>query len=477
MGEFLGGLFSIIAILFLFYCAIAIPYYYLKKIYLFFFVDLKKTNENIIQEKEIIESPAAKKLNIQIKKIEKKRKKTKEEAQIIYEKKYKDLGLKNPGLNTSRSTLSSFHPWTNPIIPRIIHYDVENTKNRKIEKTPISSLLIELIENIHNPISDLKIAGLNGPSKKIHRIKLKINKDNKKYFDSSAGYNKVIAKGYSIDFRPKDWPYHSKLKNFDDFYQQQIDKGEETTSWDYFVENIINPIGKDLYKKYKNILDKHTYDNLSQLTLSPPHGQKISISIYLLTSSRDIVYYNQNYLTDLGIRNIKKISKELDKIFKENNVSLLNCYEDSIFREQALRLAENNFRKNNNIALIGEGWTSQTDLFNRLKSHFSLIEKEYSPKWIKPKRIDIYIKKYKVAIEYHGYQHYFPLPFFGGEKAFQKRQKDDRLKTNKCLKNKSSFIEWPYDVEINNKNVLKVKNYIEMNKDHIYEINVRDLIT
>ncbi len=33
------------------------------------------------------------------------------------------------------------------------------------------------------------------------------------------------------------------------------------------------------------------------------------------------------------------------RIFKKSNISLHHCYEDSLFREQAIRLAENNFRK------------------------------------------------------------------------------------------------------------------------------------
>ena len=122
---------------------------------------------------------------------------------------------------------------------------------------------------------------------------------------------------------------------------------------------------------------------------------------------------------------------------------------------------------------VGEGWTSQTDLFNRLKKYFPNIEKEYSPKWIKPKRKDIFIKNFKVEIEYYGFQHYSPTSFFGGVEAFKKRQIDDKKKEEKCLKNKVSFIEWPYDVKINNKNILKLKNYIIKNEKKVYSINIK----
>ena len=44
-----------------------------------------------------------------------------------------------------------------------------------------------------------------------------------------------------------------------------------------------------------HILDEHCFEKHSNLKLSPPHGQKIRIIVYLLTSSKEVIYYNQNY--------------------------------------------------------------------------------------------------------------------------------------------------------------------------------------
>jgi hypothetical protein len=474
MIDFLGSFVSIIVLLFLIYCTIAIPYYYIKKFYLYLFKKSKKVNQRKTLEK-FKEIPTENKLDQQIEKIKKRRKKDKEDHQIAYEKKYRDIGIKKPKPN-KRSSVSNYYTYINPIVSRIIEYDVGNAKKGKVEKTKIGNLLVRIAQHTKKPISDLKIAGLNGPAKRIE--KLKIEEENDKYLNPSFGYSKIIAKGYTIEFRlkAKDWGFQNKLKTYDDFFREKQEKGEETPAWDYFVKTVITPIGLEIEKNYKNLVEKYCYKKLFKLRLSPPHGQKIRIYVYLTTTSKDLIYYNQNYITDVGMRNINKISSELDKVFKKANISLHHCYEDSLFREQAIRLAENNFRKNNNIALIGEGWTSQTDLFNRLKVHFTPIEKEFSPKWLKSKRIDIYIKKYKVAIEYHGYQHYSPLPFFGGEKAFHKRQRDDKIKEKICLNNKSSFIEWPYNIEINNKNVSKVKSYVLKNQNTIYSVNVKNII-
>nr|ANO58314.1 hypothetical protein [uncultured Alphaproteobacteria bacterium]ANO58382.1 hypothetical protein [uncultured Alphaproteobacteria bacterium] len=470
MADFFGIVISIIAILFVGYCVLAIPYYYIKKIYLYLFKKSKKINQHKTLEK-FEETPSENKLDQQIEVLKKKRKKVKEDHQIEYEKKYTDIGLKKPKPN---KLSSQYYSYVYPIVSRIGQYDVEDTKKGKVEKTKVGNLLVRIVQHTKKPISDLKIAGLNGGAKRIE--KLKINK-NSKYFEPSLGYSKIIAKGYTIEFKLKaeDWGFKNKLKSYDDFFREKQRKEEEPPPWDYFVKTVITPIGLEIEKRYKNLVEKYCYDKLYKLRLSPPYGQKIRIYVYLTTTSKDLIYYNQNYITDVGKRNINKISIELDKIFKKGNVSLHHCYEDALFREQAIRLAENNFRKNNNIVLIGEGWTNQTDLFNKLKSNFNAIEKEYTPKWMSPKRIDIYIKKYKVAIEYHGYQHYFPLPFFGGEKAFKKRQIGDKLKEKICLKNKSSFIEWPYDVEINNKNISKVSKFIEKNQKNLYSTNVKKI--
>ena len=470
MGEFI---LTLIIIYFIF----SIPSYLSK-----FFAKKGREKKTIrdtanIQNSKQKKSPVLDQVTLELKKMadeqKKEKEKTKQDARLKYEKKYLDLGLKKPKPNKDRSSLSTVYEFVHPIVPRILEYDIGEIKKGNVENTPVGRLLVDLIKNTKGKISDLKISGLNGYAKRLYEIKFDKTEKNKKYFDKNI-FSKQIAKGYSIEFRPQNWSFHNKLKSYDDWFKQIVEKGEEPPPFSDFVKNIISPIGRKLHLKYKHILDEHCFEKLSNLKLSPPHGQKIRIIVYLLTSSKEVIYYNQNYLTDYGKTHLNKIAVEMNNLFKKKNVSLHHCYEDSAFREKSIRLAENNLRKKNKVPIIGEGWTSQTDLFNRLKKHFKLIEKEFSPKWIKPKRIDIYIKKHKVAIEYHGYQHYFPINFFGGEKAFLKRQRDDKLKIKSCLANKSSFIEWPYNLEINTKNVYKLKEYIEKNKDTLYAINAKN---
>ena len=80
---------------------------------------------------------------------------------------------------------------------------------------------------------------------------------------------------------------------------------------------------------------------------------------------------------------------------------------------------------------------SQLRLFERIKSTFSNQEIvwEYKEKWLGKQRIDICIKKYRIAIEYDGEQHYRPIDYFGGEKAFNKHEMQDALKNKLCEEN------------------------------------------
>lgn len=47
-------------------------------------------------------------------------------------------------------------------------------------------------------------------------------------------------------------------------------------------------------------------------------------------------------------------------------------------------------------------------------------------------------------IEYHGKQHYEPITFFGGEKGFQYRIQNDKIKYNYCIENNINLIIIPY---------------------------------
>ena len=57
---------------------------------------------------------------------------------------------------------------------------------------------------------------------------------------------------------------------------------------------------------------------------------------------------------------------------------------------------------------------------------------EACPKWLSPRRLDLYSEKYNFAIEYNGIQHYQPIRFFGGEERFKQQIIEDEQKQRDC---------------------------------------------
>lgn len=107
------------------------------------------------------------------------------------------------------------------------------------------------------------------------------------------------------------------------------------------------------------------------------------------------------------------------------------------FAKQAIRDAENTWREENSIPLVGEGWVSETALYYEVKAAFPSLKvmQHASPAWLGRQHLDIFIEELSVGIEYQGIQHDKPVSFFGGEEAYQKTVKRDRAKKNKCSRN------------------------------------------
>lgn len=124
--------------------------------------------------------------------------------------------------------------------------------------------------------------------------------------------------------------------------------------------------------------------------------------------------------------------------------------------EEILREAENLLRENHNLSRIGEGWISEMQLYNLVKTIFPEAEHHATPEWIKPLHLDVFVPSKKLALEYQGKQHFEAIDFFGGEKAFKYTQKRDQRKRLKCRSRRVTLIEWRYDEPINSE-VLKEK--------------------
>lgn len=124
--------------------------------------------------------------------------------------------------------------------------------------------------------------------------------------------------------------------------------------------------------------------------------------------------------------------------------------------EEVLREAENLLREKYGIPRIGEGWVSETQLYQVVLNVFPDAEQHATPKWLRPQHLDIFVPSRNLAFEYQGRQHFEPVEFFGGKDAFEKTMARDKLKAKKCMNNGVLLILWEY-TEIINHQILMEK--------------------
>lgn len=115
--------------------------------------------------------------------------------------------------------------------------------------------------------------------------------------------------------------------------------------------------------------------------------------------------------------------------------------ESEILEEQINSLArdvENNLRKSVGLPKIGEGWVSETELFYFLKNAFpqTQVIQHGRPTWLGKQHFDIWFPRWKIAVEYHGKQHFEPVEFFGGKDSYEKTKQRDLRKERLAKVNK-----------------------------------------
>jgi hypothetical protein len=128
-------------------------------------------------------------------------------------------------------------------------------------------------------------------------------------------------------------------------------------------------------------------------------------------------------------------------IHPHNDFTLYPYDESKNLKEEIISLSrdiENNLRENVGLPKIGEGWVSETELFLFLRHAFSQthVVQHGKPKWLGKQHFDIWLPRWKIAVEYHGRQHFEPVQFFGGEESFEETQQRDIKKKRLARANK-----------------------------------------
>ena len=79
---------------------------------------------------------------------------------------------------------------------------------------------------------------------------------------------------------------------------------------------------------------------------------------------------------------------------------------------------------------------------------FEAEKKFIGCKNVEPLRFDFYLPDHNVLIEYQGIQHYKPVEFFGGEQAFEKLKKRDKIKREWSRDSSFELVLIKYDADV-----------------------------
>lgn len=91
-------------------------------------------------------------------------------------------------------------------------------------------------------------------------------------------------------------------------------------------------------------------------------------------------------------------------------------------------------RKDFGFRAVGDGWISESMLFNivkRLLPHDEII-RHHRPDWLQGLELDIFIPARNLGVEYQGQQHFRAVPAWGGEAALHHLQRRDVVKATIC---------------------------------------------
>lgn len=107
-----------------------------------------------------------------------------------------------------------------------------------------------------------------------------------------------------------------------------------------------------------------------------------------------------------------------------------------------LREAENRLRDQDSLPRIGEGWLGETSLYNAIKQAFPQTQVVHHGKttWLGRQHLDIWLPHWRIAVEYHGEQHFQPVKFFGGQGGYEATVERDMRKAELCRQNNVMLI-------------------------------------
>lgn len=124
-------------------------------------------------------------------------------------------------------------------------------------------------------------------------------------------------------------------------------------------------------------------------------------------------------------------TNDINSFFYYIENTITKIFKSIIFNKQ------DDFRVSIGLPKIGQGWVSETNLFNAVNRFFEteIVIQHATPKWLGRQHLDIYFTELNIGIEYQGKQHNEPVNFFGGEDGFKKTIERDERKKQLCIEN------------------------------------------
>jgi len=243
------------------------------------------------------------------------------------------------------------------------------------------------------------------------------------------------------------------------------------------------------------------YTDSNYMILNIKYNNRISMSgedIVQLSNRKwnEIISENEEHIIkylDIKIKNFEEENHiDLLSLITEQYAAFISSYNYSAFRDTPKSLnvleitdyydyselsdfnrvisdwmkdAENIVREIMGLPRIGEGWISETTLYNRICKIFK--DERYEilfhahPSFLKGLELDIFIPTLKLGIEYQGKQHYEPIDFFGGLQGFKEQRKRDNLKKFLCEQHGISVVYFKYDDSIEDGDIInKIKTMV-----------------
>ena len=132
-------------------------------------------------------------------------------------------------------------------------------------------------------------------------------------------------------------------------------------------------------------------------------------------------------------------------------------YGKPIYDGDEYRAIENELREKFGFPKVGEGWVSETKLYNIIVMLFPSLKviHHYRGSELQRLELDIWLPEIKVGIEYQGEQHYQVVEHWGGKEGLEKRIQNDKKKKRLCEQLDYKLIEFKYSEDLTEELVKK----------------------